>query len=108
MTVQGASGLTEEEVAAMTSRSSDQLLTRREGEAIEELRQRVERLVGEIKKRYVAKSLVWDENGEHAFTTIPGRHRIWLEAPEREPIEVAVEMPDEGGEQLAIVEWPAR
>jgi len=63
---------------------------------------------GEIKKRYVAKSLVWDENGEHAFTTIPGRHRIWLEAPDREPIEVAVEMPDESGEQLAIVEWPAR
>jgi molecular chaperone DnaK len=50
MTVQGASGLTEEEVAAMTNRNADQLVSRRQGEATEELRQRVERGIVEIKK----------------------------------------------------------
>jgi molecular chaperone DnaK len=50
MTVQGASGLTEEEVAAMTDRNADQLVSRRKGEETEELRQRVERGIGEIKK----------------------------------------------------------
>lgn len=50
MTVQGASGLTEEEVAAMTSRSAGELLQRRETESVEELRQRAERLTGDIKK----------------------------------------------------------
>ena len=50
MTVQGASGLTEEELAAMTARSSDELVARREGEAVEELRQRAQRLVADVKR----------------------------------------------------------
>ena len=50
MTVQGASGLTEEEVAAMTARSAGELLSRRKGEAVEEKRQRIERLTQELKK----------------------------------------------------------
>lgn len=50
MTVQGASGLTEEEVQAMSDRSAGEMLTRRKSEAVEELRQRIERGVSEIKK----------------------------------------------------------
>ena len=50
MTVQGASGLTEEEVAAMTSRSSDELVSRREGEQTEQLRQKIQTITAEIKK----------------------------------------------------------
>jgi molecular chaperone DnaK len=50
MTVQGASGLTADEVAAMTARSTDELVSRRSGEHIAELQQRIQRTVAEVKK----------------------------------------------------------
>ena len=50
MTVQGVSGLTPEEVEEMYQRNADEMVARRQDEQVEEVRQTVQRLVGEIRK----------------------------------------------------------